>query len=206
MKALPPRRLLMGIWQIRLLQQRLDISSRWGSSGSSSSGLSALGLVVFIECVFEPESVSGEALALLDVSWVSSFVSGDGADVVTSEESVSVGATPASCDDVLSDERGSAGRADGAGGFSRISLRREKLKHSCSKSPPSRWQSSFMMTSQSPSSSTSKFKCGSGSRFINTWGTSWGIEPLQTQNNQNLISAELFWTRCTCWCKNTTAF
>lgn len=199
MKALPPRRLLMGLWQIRLLQQRLDISSCWCSSGSSSSGLSARGLVVLAGCVFKPSDwrlraplesvVSVEGLVLPHVSSVSSFVSGDAAvwlsaGLVTSEES----AASVSCVEVLSadDGGGSAGLDDGAGGFSRISLRREELKHSCSKSPPSRWQSSFTMTSQSPSSSTSKFRCGSGSRFINTWGTSWGIEPLQRQNNQKL--------------------
>ncbi len=193
--TLPPSRLLIGLWQIRLLQHRLRSSTCWRSAVSSSfrssvvssasvashaALLSGQGLAVCGECSFGLESnwsvlVSGNgsgwglvSLAAGEDAVSGSSSSGDSEisySVIGTSSDAPVTAPWASVDGL------------GADGFSVISLRRDELKHSCSKWPPRRWQSSFTMTSQSPSSSTSKFRCGSGSRLIRTWGTSWGMEP-----------------------------
>jgi len=49
-----------------------------------------------------------------------------------------------------------------------ISLAGDVVEQSSKKWPPRRWQSSLTITSQSPSSSTSKLRCRSGSRLMRT--------------------------------------
>ncbi len=187
---LPPSRLLIGLWQSRLLQHRLHTSACWRSAGSSSFRSSAVSSASAL--------LSGQGLAVrgepsfgLESNW-SVLVSGNGSgwglvSLAAGEDAV-CGSSSSGDSEIGHSVIGTSSDAPvmgpwasvdrlGADGFSVISLRRDELKHSCSKSPPRRWQSSFTMTSQSPSSSTSKFRCGSGSRLIRTWGTSWGMEP-----------------------------
>lgn len=158
----PSRRLLIGLLLIRLIQYRFRLSSTevWLFASPASS--------------FATSSLWGSRDSASSALRFAAFEQGShGVSVsLTFSLSVSSGGLSAGSVEASSGSGGSANR----GGFSVISLRVSVLKQSCSNSPPSRWQSSLMMPSQSPSSSTSKFRWGSGSLLIRTWGTSWGME------------------------------
>lgn len=168
----PSSRLLIGLLLTRLIQYRFRLSRTevWLFASPASS--------------FATSSLWGSGDSASSTLRLAAFEQGsDGVTVsLTFSLSVSSGGLSAGSVEASSGGGGSANR----GGFSVISLRVRVLKQSCSKSPPSRWQSSLMMPSQSPSNSTSKFRWGSGSLLIRTWGTSWGMESGQRREKKKL--------------------
>lgn len=179
-QSLLSSRLLIGLRLIRLIQHRL-----WNSR------LEVWFFTSVASSVGEP-SVHTAAGSVVSSLWHWTFGQGCGGVIILAALSVTFGVS-ASCEGLVSEsvlgsvcsswaaslEAGKASLGDcsgNRGGFSVISLSLTVLEQSCSCSPPNWWQSSLTMTSQSPSSSTSKLRWGSCSLFIRTWGTSWGME------------------------------
>lgn len=171
-------RLLTGLRLIRLIQNRLWRLEFWfltsvaSSIGKASGHPSAGSVVSSLGCRAFGQGWGG--VVIFAVVSVAFGVSSSREGLVT--ESVLCGSC-SSGDASLGAGKASLGDCSGnRGGFSVISLSLRVLEQSCSYSPPNWWQSSLTMTSQSPSSSTSKLRWGSCSLFIRTWGTSWGME------------------------------
>lgn len=162
------RRLLIGLRQILFSQHRRGAVSFAAKASSFCASSES-----FVSDVFVPSTLGDCAFGQCSVFLSSISVSVVSVCVCVASAAVcvgSVGAVGWMLEPVSVSSPGAAAGSEcvgtGRGGFSLISVSREAVWQSLAKSLPSRWHSSFTITSQSPRSSTSKLRCGSCSRLI----------------------------------------